>query len=270
MILIEVNAIRRSGHHAFINWLISNIHDVPYSANLCKWKYSYAKGNKDILWINEGEQETNNIISYISEHHHKVDIVLVSYEAPTDDTIKNPNYSILTDKLREEWNVEEHIQIPFVRDFYNNFASVSKLGYMDYLFTDNEEFATNSVLDRYIHLYKHQAKRALNTFRGVIYDKWVSDEEYANEVCIKLIGKPNKYHPLDIGGTSSSFSSNDTISINSTNEDRQSKINSILNRYKKIQWPQWVLNKINNDYELLNIIKRVDPSDKELTIKIKI
>ena len=250
MILIEVNAIRRSGHHAFINWLISNIHDHKYEENLCQYKFNAILGNKNILWVNEGEDNTQGCIECISENTHKP-IVIVSYESTRDLTMENPNYSILTDELRQKWDVTEHIQIPFVRDYYNNIASINKIWPM---FDRGEG---DKLYLAYNVLYKGQLKRALNTFRGVIYDKWVSDEEYANEVCLKLIGQPNKFNPLEIGGTLSSY------------DDSQLKLTSLLNRYQKTKWPKWVMDEIKGNVELSELIKQAgfDKSDIEIQEK---
>ena len=249
MILIEINAIRRSGHHAFINWLISNIHDHKYENNLCTHKFNTIIGNKNILWVNEGEMGTNRCIEYISEKTH-IPIVIISYEAPTKDTLANPNYSVLTDQLKIEWGVTEHIQVPFVRDYYNNFSSLDKT----YPMFDT---LNHPLYDNYQHLYKEQLKRALNTFRGVIYDRWVSDEGYANEVCLKLIGKPNRFNPLEIGGTISSYG------------DKKLQMDSLLKRYKKTKWPKWVIDKIENYSELKHLIIKAGFNKSDIEIQEK-
>lgn len=243
MILIEVNAIRRSGHHAFINWLISNIHGVKYDENLCKWKFNTIVGDTNVLWVNEGEDGTQGCIEYISSRNN-IDITIISYEAPNSKTMDNPNYSILTDELREKWGVTEHIQLPLVRDYYNNFASINKVWPMF-------DPPNKQLYNAYHHVYKHQLNRALTTFRGVMYDKWVSDEEYANEVCLKLIGKPNKYHPLEIGGTKSSY------------DKGTPKLDALFNRYKTVKWPKWVLDEVMGDKMLSEAIKKagMDKSD---------
>ena len=247
MILIEVNAIRRSGHHAFINWLISNIHGVAYQENLCKYKFNTILGNKNILWVNEGEDNTKGCIEFISKKTH-IPIVIISYEAPRSVTVNNPNYSVLTDELREKWGVTEHIQIPFIRDYYNNIASINKLHPMFNNVNDPH------LIKLYNHIYKGQLNRVFNSFRGVVYDKWVNDLEYANKVCLKIIGQPNKFSPLNIGGTKSSYG------------DAKLNINSLFTRYKKTKWPKWVIDGIKGDVELSELISKAgfDKSDIEI------
>ena len=250
MILIEVNAIRRSGHHAFINWLISNIHGVAYQENLCKYKFNIIVGKKNILWVNEGEDNTQGCINHISNNTH-IPIVIVSYESPVGQIVDNPNYSILTDELRDKWGVTEHIQIPFIRDYYNNIASINKVWP---LFHKEVTGVNNELFLSYNKVYKKQLKRANNTPKGVIYDKWIGDKEYANEVCLELIGQPNKFSPFDIGGTKSSY------------DDTQLKLESLFTRYKKTKWPKWVIDEIKGDVELSELISKegFDKSDIEI------
>jgi len=234
MVLIEIDATRRSGHHAFTQWLISNIHEWEYKDNLCKFKYNHILGNKNIIWVNEGERDVDSIKSYISERIHNHQIVIITYETVVSSRLDS-NYTLLTDELREKWNVEEHIQIPYVRDIYNNLASWSKMANPA---LDKNEFQI------YLQIYKNQLRKVINNFRGVIYDKWIADEKYANEVCLKLIGKPNKFNPLDIGGTVSSF--ND-----------EAKIESLLNRYKSIEIPKKFTSQITQDKELVGMMRMV-------------
>ena len=158
MIVIEVNSIRRSGHHAFIHWLISNIHETKYDKNLCQSKHTWIKGSNNIMWLNEGEHDEKPWISYINRNIQDIDILIISYESWSKTTMNNPNYSMLTDELREKWGVTEHIQISFVRDFYNNFASLLTRQHHD-----------QDVFENFYTLYRKQLERALTTFRGVIY-----------------------------------------------------------------------------------------------------
>ena len=248
MILIEVNAIRRSGHHAFINWLISNIHNVPYTENLCKNKYNVILGNKNILWVNEGEWKIKNIINFITERKDRMDVVIISYEQITKEINYDPNYSILTKELKEKWGVIEHIQIPFVRDYYNNFASLIKSSTLG----NKNEFENTYLL--WNKAYKDQLKHVLRGIRGVIYDRWVSDPEYSLKVCLKILGKVNQFHPLSIGGTGSSFGKG------------KQNMSPLLNRYKTIKWSKWVIDEIKGDVELSELISKAgfDKSDIEI------
>tara|TARA_R110000744_G_scaffold108222_1_gene204997 strand:- start:52 stop:792 length:741 start_codon:yes stop_codon:yes gene_type:complete len=239
MILIEVNSIRRSGHHAFINWIISNLNEVKYKENLCQYKINHIDGKYKILWVNEGEQSIQDNINAINQCYLKIDIVIISYEVLTSEIDLNPNYTILDKELRKKWDVTEHIHLPFVRNYYNNIASLMKL----YSYIEIEGNDPYNVM--YHPMYTAQLKHVLDGVRGVIYDKWISDKEYANLTCIKLLGKPNMFDPLEIGGTPSSYSKNKELNID-----------SLLNRYKTAKFPKWMIDKINQDKVLIKLLKR--------------
>ena len=250
MILIEVNAIRRSGHHAFINWLISNIHNVPYTENLCKNKYNVILGNKKILWVNEGEWGVKQNIDFITERKDRMDIVIISYEQITKEINYDPNYSVLTKELKDKWGVVEHIQIPFVRDYYNNMASLLKINNKN-----KNPIPFKNSYPLYIKAYKGQLKHVIEGIRGVIYDKWVSEPEYALKVCLKILGKVNQYHPLSLGGTGSSFGKG------------KQDMGSLLNRYKTVKFPKWVMDKKQNDIELNKLIKQIGFEKHDIEIQ---
>mgnify|MGYP003650969906 CR=1 FL=1 len=239
MVLIEVNAIRRSGHHAFINWLIANLNETKYEENLCKYKNNRIDGKYKILWVNEGEQSIQDNINVIDNHYPNIDIAIISYEVLTNETDLNPNYTILDKTLRKRWDVTEHIHIPFIRDYYNNVASLMKL----YPYIEIEGNDAYNIM--YHDMYTAQLKHVLDGVRGVIYDKWVSDKEYANLTCIKLLGKPNMFNPLELGGAPSSYDKNEEL-----------KLDSLLNRYKTTTFPKWMMDKVNQDEVLSALIKR--------------
>ena len=239
MILIEVNAIRRSGHHAFINWIISNLNEIKYEENLCQGKTNRIDGKYKILWVNEGEQSIQDNINIINNHYSEIDVAIISYEVLTSEIDLNPNYTILNKKLRKKWDITEHIHVPFVRDYYNNIASLMKL----YSYIEIEGDDAYNIM--YHPMYTAQLKNVLDGVRGVIYDKWISNKEYANITCIKLLGKSNMFNPLEIGGTPSSYSNNKEI-----------KIDSLLNRYKTAKFPKWMIDKVNQDKILIKLLKR--------------
>ena len=66
MKIIEIQAIRRSGHHAFTNWLINNLLDTDGSIGYCNDKYNIIN-NGEVLWVNEAEYGLNQTKKVISE-----------------------------------------------------------------------------------------------------------------------------------------------------------------------------------------------------------
>ena len=65
MKIIEIQAIRRSGHHAFANWLINNLLDTDGSIGYCTEKYNIIN-NGEVLWVNEAEYDLNQTKKIIS------------------------------------------------------------------------------------------------------------------------------------------------------------------------------------------------------------
>jgi hypothetical protein len=63
MNLFEIISLRRSGHHAFINWLFANLTNSPYEA----LSTTYAHDNElKLLYINQAEFDFNNHQNYIN------------------------------------------------------------------------------------------------------------------------------------------------------------------------------------------------------------
>lgn len=232
-ILIEIDASRRSGHHAFTQWLISNLHENQYEENLCKFKYNHVIGNQKILWVNEGYVNVEGNKEHISKCVNDHSIIIITYEVLHQGRLDQPNYTILTEELRRKWGIKKHIQISFVRDILNNLSSLKKI--QD--FSDGDLAVKN-----FLQIYKNQLKKTLIPFGGVIYDKWISDEEYANQVCLSILGKNNMFHPLKVGGTGSSFG--DKLNMQ-----------SLLNRYKQFPPPQWTVELIKQDKELMGMLE---------------
>ena len=245
MNIIEVNALKRTGHHAFINWLIFNITN-SHQNNLSKYTYNHIEGHKNILWINEGEiGMINNHIPYIEKYQKSIDTLIISYEGITSETKHNPLYSILQHKNINILNFTKHTQITFIREFYNNMTSLTKASELDWFQKLSWDFMNNKVYGEAIYkIYKEQLKDYLEGDKGVLYDKWISDEEYANDICLKILGKPNKYNPLETKGTSSSFN------------DKKIDVDSLLNRYKTGTMPTWFVKKLMGDIEFLTMLNQ--------------
>lgn len=233
MVLIEIDSLKRSGHHGFAQWLISNLHEHPFNEKILNYKYNHVViGDKNILWVNEGFIFPEKTIEYISEQKSSINAVIITYEVPWKEKLEQPNHTILTGELKEKWGVKEHIRVSFVRDILNNLSSLKKM----------EDFSDEDIEVKYhLQIYKNQLKKALTPFEGIIYDRWISDEEYANQVCLKILGKNNMFHPLEIGGTDSSF-------------DGKLNVQSLLDRYKQFPPPQWTIELIKQDKELMEML----------------
>ena len=246
MNLIEINSLKRTGHHAFTTWLISNLHDTPYQKELPKWKYIHLLGSQNVLWINEGEIGINDHPSYIDNNLENLDTVIITYEGISKEMNNHPIYSILQENKYDKWDIQNHTQITFIRDFYNTMSSLSKSSNVQMFLDHGWDFSKSGPFgDMMYTTYKELLRDYLENDKGILYDKWVGDEEYANEVCLKLIGKPNKYHPLEISGSPSSFN------------DKELTLDKILNRSKTGNIPTWLMKRVVGDSELQEMLSKL-------------
>lgn len=239
MKIIEIHSIRRSGHHAFVNWLVHNLLDTDGNKGYCPQKYNNI--NNKILWVNEaglGLNETKQVITKLKPSYLFLTYEMSHYSEinKSDTYIKNNiNSLILTPYLKEEWGVESSINFSFVREFWNNFASLYNL------FPVYNDITTIKIVKKWIKYYKILLEHNLKT-NGGLFDLWIQNENYANDLCKTLLNKKNKLTPLEITGTRSSYPSQKLTTKN------------LLNRGSKFKFPTWFIDLVYQDEKLLNLI----------------
>jgi|ETN02SMinimDraft_4_1059925.scaffolds.fasta_scaffold65692_1 hypothetical protein len=242
MKIIEIQSIRRSGHHALANWLINNLLDRDGSIGYCTDKYNIINDG-EVLWVNEAEYDLNQTKKVISIN--KPNYVFLTYEvflykhnSNSKPHVKdNINSLILTPYLEEKWGVTSYHNYSFVREFWNNFAS---------LFTNfpfYQEGNKNDEVQQWVNYYKTSLKYNYET-NGGVFDLWIQNSEYANEISNYLINKDNKLNPLNITGTKSSFKNSELT------------VKNLLNRSQLITFPDWFIEMVNSDEELLELLSK--------------
>ena len=230
MNLFEIISLRRSGHHAFINWLFANLTEAPYEA----LSTTYAHDNElKLLYINQAEFDFNNHQNYINNNLSRIDNLFISTETAHAKftTWHNSDF-------KNQWGVTNYRRVLFIRDFYNCFASQIQVSLPHW---ENETQYTNHMYDR----WKSHALASLNGDYTVLYDKWISDPEYTNQVNLDLLGEDNKFNPLDIKGTVSSFNLFEKVNLE-----------KYLTRYKEVEFPMWFREKVINDKELQSLLDK--------------
>ena len=241
MKIIEIHSIKRSGHHAFTNWLVNNLLDTDGSIGYCPYKFNNIQNGK-VLWVNEAEYNLNYIKKNISEV--RPSYLFLTYEnfqyredgESSSLAIKsNINSLFLTPYLKEEWGVTDTITFSFIREFWNNFASLFNL------FPFYKEGKKVNEIEQWVSYYKILLKHNLKTDSGV-FDTWIQNEEYANTITNQLIGIDIKLQPLNTAGTQSSFNKPKLI------------IEDLLSRKDQYTFPDWFLEIVYNDLELTNLL----------------
>tara|TARA_Y100000389_G_C17441920_1_gene509133 strand:+ start:254 stop:1009 length:756 start_codon:yes stop_codon:yes gene_type:complete len=240
MKVIEIHSMRRSGHHAFTNWLISNLLNTNGSIGYCPYKYNYI--DNKLLWVNEGEficsRTREEILSIKPEY---LFITYESFNYTENENSKsfkktNINSLIFTQFLKNECNVTKTIEFTFIREFWNNFASLFNL-YPIY----SDKISLN-IIQYWINYYKLLLKHNLK-FNGGLFDLWIQDKEYSNSLLQKILNIDNKIEPLNTTGTNSSF------------KKTKLTVNDLLNRSNQFTFPNWFLDIVYNDIELTKLLQ---------------
>lgn len=243
MKIIEVVSMRRAGHHAFVNWLVSSLLKSNGESGYCEYKFNVIDSG-NVVWINEAEIDYDRAQNFISEIRPKY--LFVTYEVfqhntytqenPTTKT--NLNSLITTPELIKEWGVTDIKQLTFVREFWNNFSSLFNL-YPFY----SEEYSKLEVQE-WIRYYKLLVRSALET-NGIVFDKWIQNETYSDKALRDILGIERKVNPLSTKGTHSSFG------------DTTPTVNSLLNRRSQAVFPKWFLDIVEQDDELAKLLVKL-------------
>ncbi len=243
MKIIEIHSIRRSGHHAFTNWLVNNLLDTDGSIGYCPYKFNNIQDG-NLLWVNEAEYNLNQIKKTISEV--RPNYLFLTYENSQyqEDGENSPliaksniNNLFLTPYLEEEWGVTNIITFSFIREFWNNFASLFNL------FPFYKEGNRIEEIKQWVSYYKILLKHNLQTSGG-LFDSWIQDKDYANRLSNQLLNMDNKIQPLNTTGTQSSFKSSKLT------------VENLLTRSHFITFPDWFMEIVNTDQELLELLTK--------------
>lgn len=225
-----IYSMQRSGHHAIIFWLLENMGGFNRNMNT----NVYWNENKAIYYYNDC-----NHVPYILSNTYKK--LILSFE---DIDLSNNYYNYIHNQKKLNLIPNDgDKKIIIIRDFYNMLASRYKKFSPNYGF--NKYYLLD--IDDIILLWKHEAREILENKNiiGILYNKWIIDKNYRNEIGDKL-GIKNIFDKIDyvpIMGNGSSF-----CKLNLENN----KIN-YLERFKKVKFPEDILIKIKNDKELFQL-----------------
>jgi hypothetical protein len=222
--------LSRSGHHAFINWMLPQFKKGVIHYNNCQKGWENKKFIPDRAVTTFGEKPFQNKIYGIE----RFDI---------DDFF---SYRM------EEWGIDQTIL--FMRDGYNNIASLYKLGtqheqkhYMAYLF---DSFVEDNGIKKsnLFKLWKKQAKNIEVFLRNepkylfINYNEWFVSEKYrrlvASKMKIERFSDENLNFVPGFGG-GSSFTKHDY-------QNRAQKMQT-LERYKNFLNNEKYLSLINDE-----------------------
>lgn len=242
MNLIEVFANRRSGHHLFLTWLISNITKV---------KDERETKLKRISWISENVCHFND-----ATYHAHFDLERVKREI-NEIIDSNPDYFFINyeeTRLLNKVNNEgsriynsKPTKVVFIRDFLNNMAS--KWAVSDGLFRElYYGFKYEEQIIENIGYWKRGAKNYLSgEFISFRYEDLLNSSEKRKNF-LKDNFSVDEIYPIEgLNGTNSSF--------NTKNYE---------NRYQEICFSDLFKKIVKSDSELIELINEIGYNKIEL------
>jgi hypothetical protein len=239
---IEMIGLKRSGHHAVMNWVVKNLvhQEVDY------W-YKYIRLGDTSFWIlNDGSHKIEDggkmFLDEIDNSGITPNTFIVNYE----DT--DTNYCLFNnEKIYKGSNnkyefyghdIKLNSRVLIIRNFYDNIFS-------RYLGVKNRIVIEAFYDDRFINLWKKQAKFYLKNKENCIkLEDWINNENKRKEFL--------KYN-FNINETFNSDNIRGTTSSNTKNIEKDYKI--LPNKIKEL---------IRKDNELHNLIGKLGYDYKEL------
>jgi len=203
----EFIALSRSGHHAMTNWIIKNL--VGFQN---EWKYKItALGETEVIYINEGNFDTDFTFKFIKENHQKIKSILIGYEDITSDfTIFNNEKSFLgpLSKIHfSELGAKIVSRTIFIRDFYDNLSSRIRANNTEGMFVNYD--GTPHMFDveyEFIENWKSLAKSIIvNKSPFLRFEDWLENKSIRDNFLKENFNTIDLYGVENIQGTSSSF-----------------------------------------------------------------
>ena len=235
MTVIEVFANRRSGHHFFMSWLVSN---------LTGQKDSKIKNLEKITWIGDELCHYND-----ATYHAFFDIDKVKEEI-NEIILKSPKFLIINYEeggISNRVNMSdsnlsklETIKVVFLRDFLNTMSSkwaVSNTDMREFYFGFNNK---EQVIEN-INYWKMMAENfILNKETSLTYEDMLSNE-YNRVKFLENFGVKETIKPSELQGTKSSF-----------------KSENFNERYKEVNFNNIFIEEIRNDKRLNSLIEKLN------------
>ena len=245
---IRIIGMRRSGNHALINWIVSQIPG-------------------DTLFFNDVDifdpLNKNCLVGFYKDNSNgKYDCIIYSYEDRLLSCVSNAN--IYPQKKVYKHAAKEKLDLIILRDPFNLLASRRKyIGQLDRKTTYISGLKPSQLWITYANEYLGVTKYLRNKKIAVNYNKWCSSKKYRAELANSLgivftdhgFGKVAKF-----GGGSS---------FDSTKYDGQASEMETTQRWEKFKYDNHY-SKSFRDYKLLNLSEKIFTLEPELKEYINI
>lgn len=235
MKVIEVFANRRSGHHFFMSWLVSN---------LTGEKDNKIKDLKKITWVGDDLCHYND-----ATYHAFFDLKKVKNEL-NDIILKKPKFLIINyeeGRLFNRINSSDSLltkinttKVVFLRDFLNTMASKWKSS-NTVMYEHYYGFKNKGVIIENVEYWKMMAENYMyNKSTSLTYEDMLSNK--TNRInLLSNFGVEETIKPSELQGTLSSF-----------------KTNNFNERYKEVDFSDTFKEVVSDDHRLNSLISRLD------------
>ena len=241
MKIIEVFANRRSGHHFFMSWLVSNIIGE---------KDTKIKELNKITWINDKVCHYNDATyhTFFDEKKVKRELKEIIEKKP-EYLIINYEESDIYNKLNREGTLiydNNPIKVVFIRDFLNTMASkwaVSETDLKEFYFG----FKNKEQIIENIDYWKRIAKNYMNENTIEFSYEDLLDNKSEKEKFLNKLGLFETIKTEDLNGTKSSF-----------------KTSNFNERFREVNFNEEFKNICKNDNELHYLIRALGYTYREI------
>jgi len=235
MTVIEVFANRRSGHHFFMSWLVSNLTGKIDNK---------IKDLEKITWVGDELCHYND-----ATYHAFFDIDKVKEEI-NEIISKNPKFFIINYEeggMNNKVNMSdsnlrkiETVKVVFIRDFLNTMSSkwaVSNTDMKEFYFGFNNR---EQIIEN-INYWKMMAENfIINKKTSISYEDMLNNE-YNRIKFLENFGVKETIKPKVLQGTKSSF-----------------KSNNFNERYKEVNFNNIFIDEVRNDKRLDSLIEKLN------------
>ena len=232
--LIEICALKRTGHHALMGWIVKNLYGLQPDFG---FKLEFVSNSGLWIWndVTDYEEHGKNLF-FKSLGNSNIDTLMVNYEDENSDyTFFHTHKKFMGPKFfdfNETIKFTDTIRIYFIRNFYDCICSrilQKDIHYMDFG-------------QKYISLWKDYAHRVIkNPKHSIKYEDLVLKTSKCDEFLFENFKTHQKFTLEDIKGRTSSFGEN----------------KNYLNRFDISLMTQETINLIKKDNELHYLIGKL-------------